>query len=303
MYNKLLYGAISSRGKEAVRRLSHRLSSKPLAAPFLQTRSVIRPQHEPILRTQFPLTKSAFNTDFIRNTRGFRTHSSSRTTEGWLAWLGRKKKTIALVIICLLALRYFTSGKSDLPSVVKAGDPVLHQPAREVYPGEIGSARIEKVIDDMVKVMRKELVVSLSAPQIGVPLRIIVLEYTKLYIALSSNKDNEEQDRRPFDLLVILNPKLKEKSNKTALFFEDCVSVDGHQAMVERFLEVEVTGLDQNGQPIKVDASGWQARILQHECDHLDGILYVDKMEKRTFRTYWNHKLPLAKGCPQQGVR
>ncbi|GJW37477.1 peptide deformylase 1A, chloroplastic-like protein [Tanacetum coccineum] len=102
---------------------------------------------------------------------------------------------------------------------------------------------------------------------------------------------------------VILNPKLKEKSNKTALFFEDCVSVFGYEAMVERFLEVEVTGLDQDGQLIKVDASGWLACILQHECDHLDGILYVDKMEKGTFGTVLNHKLPLAKGWPQQGVR
>ena len=173
MYNKLLYGTISSRAKEAVRRLSHRLSSKPLAAPFLQTRSVVvRPQHEPILRNEFPLIKSAFNTDFIRDARGFTTHSSARTREGWLAWLGKKKKTIALVIICLLALRYFTSEKSDLPSVVKAGEPVLYQPAREVYPGEIGSVRIEKVIDDLIKVMRKENLISLAAPQIGVPLQV-----------------------------------------------------------------------------------------------------------------------------------
>ncbi|GKG34233.1 peptide deformylase 1A, chloroplastic/mitochondrial, partial [Tanacetum coccineum] len=69
-------------------------------------------------------------------------------------------------------------------------------------PGEIGSARIEKVIDDLVKVMRKKFLVSLSAPQIGVPLRIIVLEDRKSYIALSPNKVNEERDRRPFDLLV-----------------------------------------------------------------------------------------------------
>lgn len=72
--------------------------------------------------------------------------------------------------------------------------------------------------------------------------------------------------------------------------------------MVERYLEVEVTGFGRDGQPIKIDASGWQARILQHECDHLDGILYVDKMVPRTFRTAENVKLPLAIGCPKLGV-
>ena len=72
--------------------------------------------------------------------------------------------------------------------------------------------------------------------------------------------------------------------------------------MVERYLDVEVTGLDRDGRPIKVDASGWQARILQHECDHLDGTLYVDKMVPRTFRTVENLDLPLAIGCPKLGV-
>lgn len=79
-------------------------------------------------------------------------------------------------------------------------------------------------------------------------------------------------------------------------------SVDGFRAAVERYLEVEVTGLSRDGQPIRVDASGWQARILQHECDHLDGTLYVDKMVPRTFRTVENLDLPLANGCPKLGV-
>ncbi|GJT55093.1 peptide deformylase 1A, chloroplastic-like protein [Tanacetum coccineum] len=210
--------------------------------------------------------------------------------------------TNSYLVVPILGLTNITSGTSDLPRVVTAGARVLHKPAREVYPGEIGSARVDKVIDDMVKVMRKRRAVGLAAPQIGVPLRIIVLEDTKLRKALSPNKYNKEQDRRPFDLLVILNPKLKEKSNKTALSFEGCLSVPGYEAMVERFLEVEVTGLDQDGQPIKVDASGWLARILQHECDHLDVVLYVDKMEKRTFRTVRYHNMPLAKGWPQQRV-
>lgn len=72
---------------------------------------------------------------------------------------------------------------------------------------------------------------------------------------------------------------------------------------MERHLEVEVGGFDRNGKAIKVDASGWQARILQHEYDHLDGTLYVDKMVPRTFRTVENLDLPLAAGCPKLGVR
>lgn len=192
--------------------------------------------------------------------------------------------------------------KKDMPDIVKAGDPVLHEPAREVTVEEIGSDRIQKIIDDMVKAMRKAPGVGLAAPQIGIPLKIVVLEDTKEYIGYAPKEEVKEQDRRPFDLLVIINPRLRKKSNKSALFFEGCLSVDGFRALVERHLEVEVTGLDGNGQAIKVDASGWQARILQHECDHLDGTLYVDKMVPRTFRTVENLDLPLATGCPKLGV-
>jgi peptide deformylase len=87
------------------------------------------------------------------------------------------------------------------------------------------------------------------------------------------------------------------------LFLWYFCSVDGFRAIVERHLDVEVIGLSRDGQPIKVDASGWQARILQHECDHLEGTLYVDKMVPRTFRTVENLDLPLAEGCPEPGSR
>ena len=87
------------------------------------------------------------------------------------------------------------------------------------------------------------------------------------------------------------------------LIFDTFNSVDGYRAVVERYLDVEVRGLDRFGQPVKVDASGWQARILQHECDHLEGTLYVDKMQPRTFRTVDNLDLPLATGCPKLGPR
>ncbi|CAL0335284.1 unnamed protein product [Lupinus luteus] len=193
--------------------------------------------------------------------------------------------------------------KMNLPEIVEVGDPVLHEPAQEVDPNEIRSERVQKIIDDMVSVMRKAPGVGLAAPQIGVPFRIIVLEDTKEYISYAPKEEIKAQDRRPFDLLVILNPKLEKKSKRTALFFEGCLSVDGFRAVVERNLDVEVTGLDRNGEPIKITASGWQARILQHECDHLDGTLYVDKMLPRTFRTVENLLLPLAQGCPKLGPR
>lgn len=192
--------------------------------------------------------------------------------------------------------------KPLLPDIVKAGDPVLHEPAQDVSVKEIGSPKIQNIIDDMIKVMRKAPGVGLAAPQIGIPLKIIVLEDTEEYIGYAPKEVTQAQDRRPFDLLVILNPKLKKKNNKTALFFEGCLSVDGFRAVVERHLEVEVTGLDRDGQPIGIDASGWQARILQHECDHLDGTIYVDKLVPRTFRTVENLDLPLPSGCPKLGV-
>nr|GEU83284.1 retrotransposon protein, putative, Ty1-copia subclass [Tanacetum cinerariifolium] len=121
--------------------------------------------------------------------------------EGRLVSMVRKEeKTIALVIVYMFALHYFTSEKSNLPRVVTSAR-VLRQPTREVHPREIGSACVDKVIDDVVKVIKKKFLVSLSAPQIGVPIRIIVLVLPKLYILLSPNKDNEEQDVHPFDLL------------------------------------------------------------------------------------------------------
>ncbi|KAL6615377.1 hypothetical protein ACP70R_037647 [Stipagrostis hirtigluma subsp. patula] len=190
------------------------------------------------------------------------------------------------------------SAMTVTPGTVKAGDPVLHEPAQEVAPGDVPSEKVQGIIDRMIDVMRKVPGVGLAAPQIGVPLRIIVLEDTQEYISYAPKKDIEAQDRRPFDLLVIINPKLKKTSKRTALFFEGCL-----RAVVERHLDVEVSGLDRNGNSVKVEASGWQARILQHECDHLEGTLYVDKMVPRTFRIVDNLDLPLPIGCPPLGAR
>ncbi|KAD6794554.1 hypothetical protein R6Q59_021470 [Mikania micrantha] len=271
---------------ERIHRLLPPAGKCPILAgnsPFYTPISITRCQSKPFTK---PASKSAIELRFITNNRDRNLSSSTGPARaGWFLGLGEKKTIM------------------DLPEIVKAGDPVLHEPAREVRPEEIGSDQVQKIIDDMVKVMRRAPGVGLAAPQIGIPLKIIVLEDTEEYIGYAPKEDIKAQDRRAFDLLVIINPNLQKKSNKSALFFEGCLSVDGYRAMVERFLNVEVTGLDRYGQAIKVSASGWQARILQHECDHLTGTLYVDKMIKRTFRTVENLQLPLANGCPKLGIR
>jgi peptide deformylase len=187
--------------------------------------------------------------------------------------------------------------------LLQAGDPVLHEPAEEVKKEDIGSVHIEKTINDMVATMRNAPGVGLAAPQIGVPLQIIVLEDTTELMSYTSVEECEAQYRYPFDLLVIINPRLTKKTNSgSAFFFEGCLSVEGYRALVERYFEVEVSGLGRDGQPITVAAKGWKARILQHECDHLQGILYVDRMVPRSFRTTQNLRLPLPAGCPKPGI-
>ncbi|KAF6154230.1 hypothetical protein GIB67_001126 [Kingdonia uniflora] len=271
-----------------IRQISHGLILTFLIPPLIQTPSLkSHYDHQKIFKnqaSQFNLLANNGN-NFITTTRT-QPHSSSSTVRAgtWFKGFGVDKKPM-------------------LPDIVEAGDPVLHEPARDVSVDEIGSEKIERIVEDMIGVMRKAPGVGLAAPQIGIPLRIIVLEDTEEYISYASKKEIKAQDRHPFDLLVILNPKLAKKNNKTALFFEGCLSVDGFRALVERHLEVEVTGFARDGKPIKVTASGWQARILQHECDHLDGTIYVDKMVPRTFRTVDNLDLPLSSVCPKPGVR
>ncbi|CAI0474406.1 unnamed protein product [Linum tenue] len=136
----------------------------------------------------------------------------------------------------------------------------------------------------MVKVMRLAPGVELAAPQIGIPLRIIVLEDTQEYISYVPEEETKAQDRRPFDLLVcgqgtkrfygmcysivFMSCDLSCSSQWLSCFMGFPVAVfDGFRALVERSLEVEVTGLSRDGAPIKVEASGWQAGILQNSTN------------------------------------
>jgi len=172
-----------------------------------------------------------------------------------------------------------------LPEIVQAGHPVLRRKAAPVHPDLFGTAKLVDLAKTMAEVMRKAPGVGLAAPQIGVDLALIVLEDAEALMSRLSAEDRAVRGRVPFRLTAIANPVLRFHGDATATFFEGCLSVPGYMALVERALEVEVTGTDPRGASIGWRVSGWPARILQHEADHLAGTLYVDRMIPRTFGT------------------
>jgi peptide deformylase len=154
----------------------------------------------------------------------------------------------------------------------------------------------------MIDTMRRAPGVGLAAPQLGVSLRVIVLEDRQDLIAKLTPRERDERERVPFGPRVFVNPVLLPIGEERAMFFEGCLSVRGFAAMVERSAEVEVSGLDEKGSPAVWRVRGWPARILQHEVDHLDGTLYVDRMKTRSFAALDQVRARYA-GKPIQEIR
>jgi peptide deformylase len=171
-------------------------------------------------------------------------------------------------------------GKLD---IVRAGNPVLRARAADVDVAELGQKPLVSLVKTMVEAMRRAPGVGLAAPQLGVSKRVIVLEDAERLMAKLSKEQRAERERVVFPLRVIVNPVLTVVREEPRVFFEGCLSVPGWSALVPRAVEVEVRGTTEHGEPIEWRVSGWPARILQHEIDHLEGTLYVDRMVSRTF--------------------
>lgn len=156
--------------------------------------------------------------------------------------------------------------------IVIAGEPVLHQKAVEVANFD---KDLESLVNDMYETMDKAPGVGLAAPQIGVGLRIFVYSY----------QDDEGNPLRG----VVVNPKLelgpisKEPADEETEL-EGCLSAPGERFPLKRADWVKVSGKDEKGSPIELEAVGWFARIMQHEYDHLEGTLYLDKLSKEWHR-------------------
>jgi peptide deformylase len=150
--------------------------------------------------------------------------------------------------------------------IITLPQPVLRRKARKVT--DFG-LELQTLVDDMIETMRVAPGVGLAANQVAVPWRVIVVEY-----------GDEEDEEAPPRLYTVVNPEITRFSNETELVTEGCLSVPGIAGEVKRYQTITVKGLNRRGKPVTIKARDWLARIFQHEIDHLDGILFVDRAER-----------------------
>jgi peptide deformylase len=174
-------------------------------------------------------------------------------------------------------------------SVVQAGDPVLRRRAAEVPADQISSKPVAQLVDRMWKTLDAVPGVGLAAPQIGEPWRVVVVHDLPEFIEHYTELQLLERERGAIEPYVLVNPVITAVGYETRVHFEGCLSVEGYTAAVERFHQVDLTYVDLEGRHHQARVGGWHARILQHEVDHLDGVLYVDRMNTRTLCTTDNY--------------
>ncbi|KAF5292754.1 hypothetical protein FQR65_LT11162 [Abscondita terminalis] len=166
--------------------------------------------------------------------------------------------------------------------IIQIGDPLLRTISEPVIVQQIKSSDTRYVVNALKSVMKQYDCVGLSAPQIGVALRIVILEFNSKH---AKSYTKEELFHKQIDLLpqtVIINPELKILDYTKVIQVEGCQSVKGYVADVPRYQQVEVTGFNENGDQFSLKLNGWSARIIQHEIDHLNGKIFTDIMDRKS---------------------
>lgn len=174
--------------------------------------------------------------------------------------------------------------RGTLPAIVQAGHPVLRAQALP-FTGQLSRQELAALIALMTETMRAAPGVGLAAPQIGIPLQLAVLE--DQYEVTEANA--LARAREPLELFAILNPRYTPVGTELASHYEGCLSMSGWQAVVDRPACVDLAYDDENGTARTARFSGWQARIVQHETDHLSGTLYIDKAHTRSLASNANY--------------
>ncbi|USQ84789.1 peptide deformylase [Streptomyces phaeoluteigriseus] len=182
--------------------------------------------------------------------------------------------------------------------IVAAGDPVLRTGTVR-YDGQLGPALLARFVEALRVTMRAAPGVGLAAPQVGVELRIAVIEDP----APVPEEVRVARGRVPQPFRVLVNPAYEPVGSGRAAFFEGCLSVPGWQAVVARPAEVRLTGEDEGGRALDEVFGGWPARIVQHETDHLDGLLYLDRAELRSLSANETAARRWAQPTPEEAAR
>jgi peptide deformylase len=173
--------------------------------------------------------------------------------------------------------------------ILQVGEPGLRQRSRALSMDEIGSAFIQELVESMRETMHDAPGVGLAAPQVGLPLQLVVIEDQPEFIQKLGPEQAAERERHPVPFHVLINPVLTIPDSGTVEFFEGCLSLSGYTAVVPRAKRVRVECLNERAERVVINAEGWYARILQHEIDHLNGILYIDRMNPRSFAIQDNY--------------
>lgn len=168
------------------------------------------------------------------------------------------------------------AGERTAP-IVRAGHPVLRAVARP-YDGQLADDELAALVALMHRTMRAAPGVGLAAPQVGLPLALAVIEDA----GVADERVSEVRERAPLPFRVLVNPSYEAVGDALASFYEGCLSVPAYQAVVARHRQVRLTGADETGAPLDEVVTGWSARIVQHETDHLRGTLYLDRAELRS---------------------
>ncbi|HET9652342.1 MAG TPA: peptide deformylase [Usitatibacter sp.] len=151
--------------------------------------------------------------------------------------------------------------------VLRMGHPVLRQRAKPVE--AFGTAELRQLVADMTETMQAKNGAGLAAPQIGVSQRVVIF-------GVEHNPRYPDAEAVPFTVLV--NPKIVMLTREVEEDWEGCLSVPGMRGVVPRYTKLRYGGFDAEGNPVEREAEGFHARVVQHECDHLDGILYPQRM-------------------------
>jgi len=179
--------------------------------------------------------------------------------------------------------------------VARMGHPVLRARAKTLEPADIKSPGIQQLIDDMFETMQEYQGVGLAAPQVHASVRIFVAGFAPKLDDEDEDEDEDEEERVP--LMALINPEIAIVGDDTADDWEGCLSIPDIRGRVTRAREIKVKAYDRRGRRVEISARGFTARVIQHETDHLDGVLFFDRMQSfetltflDEFGKYWSRR-------------